>query len=172
MSNISGMDSILSKLEAKKSLAGGKKLQEFLQRLFDVGYETAKSGYDASLEDGIEVDPDPEWINGGTGFYLRARGRRVLFVEFGSGLYQNSNPKGEELGFTPASWSDTHKGFLLRDDWWIYTGQQEPNSEPAKGDTTGTRWWTQGNQPANAMLQASEEMRGNIERIAKEVFGS
>ena len=98
--------------------------------------------------------------NGGTSI-VRASGRDVVFVEFGTGVYHNTpagsspHPKGAELGLTIGSFG---KGNGRKEVWGFYDG--------------GELRLTHGTPAALPMYRAAKVVAGRIGEIAQEVFAN
>jgi hypothetical protein len=137
--------------------------------------ELAKSGIVEArnhlVGDGDSEPPDfytdnPYATSGTKGAYaestLRLQGEDVAFVEFGAGVHYNGhpnsspNPLGVKLGYTIGSYG-WHQG--LEDHWWY------------KGDD-GEQHLSQGTEATMPLFHASEHIKQEYMRIAKEVFGS
>ena len=93
---------------------------------------------------------------------LKLQGEDVAFVEFGSGVHYNGHPNssphplGVKLGYTIGSYG-WHQG--LEDHWWY------------KGDD-GEQHLSYGTEATMPLFHASEHIKQEYKRIAKEVFGS
>ena len=137
--------------------------------------ELAKSGIVEArnylVGDGDSDPPDfytdnPYATSGTKGAYaestLRLQGEDVAFVEFGAGVHFNGNPGsspnplGVKLGYTIGSYG-WHQG--LEDHWWY------------KGDD-GEMHKSEGTEATMPLFHASEHIKQEYIRIAKEVFGS
>lgn len=89
-------------------------------------------------------------------YYLIANGETVLILEFGAGIkHGRGHPQAAEFGMGPGTYPG-QKRALHPKGWWL---------PKAKGGGH-----TYGNQPARGMYDAAQEMRKEIERIAREVF--
>lgn len=82
----------------------------------------------------------------------------LLMAEFGAGINHDSNPKAHELGMGAGTFpGQTHA--MNTEGWWYMDMDYE--------------WhWSDGIEPSMPMYNAAMEMRDNIVRIAKEVFGT
>lgn len=93
---------------------------------------------------------------------LKLQGDDVAFVEFGAGVHYNGhpgsspNPLGVKLGYTIGSYG-WHQG--LEDHWWY------------KGDD-GEQHLSYGTEATMPLFHASEHIKQEYKRIAREVFGS
>lgn len=131
-----------------------QKQEEFLRRLGEAGVQVAKARFDAAL---LDYDGEKEAITvtlnqtGNTAEIL-ASGRIVAFLEFGAGV---SHPEHSTGMFRHGAY-----GYGLgRLRSWRYPG------------TDGKQHTTTGNDPAEAMTGAVQEMAERTAEIAREVFG-
>lgn len=147
-----------------------RKLDEFLKGLAEIGLATASVGYsNFVLHEGIPSGKDVDWYETTpeinvtvepieNGYAVVAEGREVLFVEFGAGVYYNGSeayPGERPEGVVGIG--QYGRGYGNRDAWAF--------------DDGGGKVITRGNMPAAAMYWASEDIKRNIEQVAKEVFG-
>ena len=163
-----------------KSLSDAAKQVERLKKQYiaknkTIEKELAKSGIVEArnylVGDGDSDPPDfytdnPYATSGTKGAYvestLRLQGEDVAFVEFGAGVHFNGNPGsspnplGVKLGYTIGSYG-WHQG--LEDHWWY------------KGDD-GEMHKSEGTEATMPLFHASEHIKQEYIRIAKEVFGS
>lgn len=95
----------------------------------------------------------------GNRYAIQANGETVLFVEFGAGItYGDGHPLNGEFGMGPGTYPDGKGHWNDPKGWYL------PKS--AGGGHT------YGNPPSMAMFNTAEELRGEIEKIAREVFAS
>lgn len=124
------------------------------KRLAEMGAQKAEIYFSAAYYDGDE-DHKIEVINTSPGCYkVRATGKTVLFVEFGTGLIGEGHP--EPHGMTPGSYSDTiGKGHWNNiDGWWYAHGKK-----------------SHGNPPNMPMYTTVKELELELERVVQEEFG-
>lgn len=159
--------------EAAKQVERLKKDYEAKNKIFVK--ELAKAGMVEArnhlVGDGDSDPPDfytdnPYAKSGNKGAYaestLRLQGDDVAFVEFGSGVHYNGHPNssphplGVKLGYTIGSYG-WHQG--LEDHWWY------------KGDD-GEQHLSYGTEATMPLFHASEHIKQEYKRIAREVFGS
>ena len=143
--------------EYKNSL--NRKVDEFVERLADIGVETIS----ATLSDIPQEEKDTDSpqvghtaVSGGR-IEVYLSGTQVLFIEFSAGITFGSNnyplPSGASYG------AGTYPGKWHWDDpggWWYRKD--------------GESHHTYGNKAYMPMYNADAQMRQQIERIAKEVF--
>lgn len=168
--SVTGIDAILNHIERiEKSL--DENIHSFLEKLAEVGIKVAVDRFATAEYSGLNdvtVDESPEWIDEHT-FVITARGQAVTFIEFGAGVhYSEQHPKATELGFQRGTYG---KGKGSQNVWGYY-GEPGNNAITTKETKNGTLVLTHGNPPARAMYESGKEMRQQIEKIAKEVFGN
>lgn len=126
-----------------------EKSEELAKRLADMGAVKAEVNFAAAYYDGeedheITVEP----VDGG--YKVKATGRTVLFVEFGTGLigYGHPEPNGMGPGTYPGNghWSDPN-------GWWYAHGKH-----------------SHGNPPNMPMYNTVKELEQELARVVKEVF--
>lgn len=132
----------------------------FLKRLADLGIQTADIHFNSVTYDGDkDVNTLIEWVSD-TKLRVVARGKSVLFIEFGTGITYSGykHPMASQFGYGPSTWSLGPEGKGRWDNYygWYY----------AKGKRS------YGNPPARAMYEASKTMRDKITQIAKEVYST
>lgn len=145
-----------------------EKCEKFTRRLSEVGLQKAESILVKHVETGatigslrIEDNSDGKVVR----MSVVVESNAILFLEFGTGIANSGtkNPKADELGYGPGTYSDSEKGKGHWDDpngWWY---QKEE----------GGKWYhTYGIEASMPMYNASVEMRDKISKIAKEVFGN
>lgn len=132
-----------------------QKQEEFLRRLGEAGQQVAKARFDAALADydGEKTPIEVRLNQDGSTAELIASGRIVAFLEFGTGI---SHPEHSSGLFQHGTYG---KGYGKRRMWGFYDGD-------------GEKVLTSGNDPAEAMTGAVQEMAERLTEIAREVFGS
>ena len=129
------------------------KSEELCKRLADMGAVRASIGFSRAIYSGTEdhaISVVP--INGG--YAVRAEGKTVLFVEFGTGLIGYGHPDAHGLG--PGTYPPTNPDNPHWDDpngWWYAHGQH-----------------TYGNPPNMPMYNTVKELERELERVVREVF--
>lgn len=138
-----------------------KKTDELLSALVDVGVKEASIRFTTAMYDGLEAQPDAdvEGIKTNDGWVIRAKGRDVVFIEFGAGVYHNPSepyPNPRPDGIVGIGEFGDGKG---KRQGWVY---KNANDE---------RVFTRGNPSAMPLWYATQEMERQITKIAREVFG-
>ena len=156
---VTGIDKTIAHIDRVENDLDNK-MRQLSERLGILGIDTAIRFFDAAEYRGnkdVVVDSTPQWIDDHT-LAISATGESVTFIEFGAGVYQPEYPDQElinEYGFLRGEYG---QGKGKRRTWSFYLN--------------GELVVTHGNPPARAMFEASQEMRKNIIKIAKEVFGN
>lgn len=118
-----------------------------------MGATIASIGFSRAFYTG-DVDLDIEVEDRGNNTYaVVASGETVLFLEFGSGVtmgYGHPDPMGYGPGTYPGKghWDSPH-------GWWLPTGEH-----------------TYGNPPTAAMYNAAQDIKSQVEAVAREVFAT
>ena len=126
-----------------------RKTDELERRLAEMGATKAEINFAAAYYDGDEDHViTVEVVDGG--YSVKASGRTVLFVEFGTGLIGYGHPElhGMGPGTYPGEghWNDPN-------GWWYAHGQH-----------------SHGNPPNMPMYNTVKELEMELERVVKEVF--
>ena len=140
-----------------------KKIDSFLEQIAILGAYRARIDFSNAMYAGdndVEVSVEP--YKGG--FKIAAKGRAVLFIEFGTGIINPEHPQSSEFGFSHGSYGS---GKGANENGWVYIGEQGNAGQPIKDGV----YRTYGNPPARAMYNASKEIEQELLRIAREVFG-
>lgn len=136
-----------------------KKIDEFLLRLADIGYEVEYISYlsaDLPFASDIKVYPPQKIENG---YKITAKGEDICFVEFGTGVYAgdaggyDTKEIPEKIEAYPGSWSENHAQVYSERGYWYYK----------KVRFEGTR-------PAMGFYYAKKEICDKIIETAREVF--
>ena len=137
------------------------KVTEFTRRLAEIGVHTATTMFAMADVDGMN-DAVVSLEKKGSGYAVVASGATVGFIEFGTGVkWRKWTDAGNVDGspYTPPPPGSYGKGQGKNTwGWWFY-----PN-EGAEAQHT------YGNPPAEAMLQARDNMVMYVTQIAREVF--
>lgn len=132
--------------------------KQLLEELANIGLKEAQVRFTTAMYDGVN-DSEVTLKTIENGYQIVAEGKAVAFIEFGAGVYYNPtepypNPRPEGI----VGIGEYGKGYGKRQAW----GFKNESDELVI---------THGNPAAMPMWHASEEMRNNILKIAKEVFG-
>ena len=153
----SSIENAIKELKAFRDSIDRKK-DKLLEKLAYIGVKEASVRFTTAIYDGVnDSSVTLETIAGG--YCIKAEGKAVAFIEFGAGVYHNSGepyPKPRPDGIVGIG--QYGKGLGKRQAWGFK-------------DDSGELVITHGNPAAMPMWYASEEMRKNILKIAKEVFG-
>lgn len=134
-----------------------KKADEVCLKLASIGATAASVGFSSAIytgENDTEVIVEP--VRGG--YRVKAFGRAVLFIEFGSGIrYGNGHPEAQEFGMGAGTYPGGKGHWDSPNGWWI-------PREHGGGHTYG-------NPPAAAMYEAKKRTEEMIRSVVSEVFG-
>ena len=140
------------------------KCTEFVRRLAEVGIPVIDENIAAAQGDSDKGHNTYIKINS-FGSYSQAEliveSNSILWIEFGAGVHFNGHlgssphPKGEELGYTIGSYG---KGQGKNDFWFYYAD-------------SGEAVMSHGTQATMPVYKAGLEIKRQILKIAKEVFG-
>lgn len=137
------------------------KEQEFTRRLAEIGVRVAQTGFSTADYDGVN-DVVVTLTQTPTGYSLLASGKKVGFIEFGTGVRY---PEWVDTGnisnkpYTPPAHGTYGKGQGKNPWGWWFTAHDGAAAQH-----------TYGNPPAEAMLTARDEMVAQIIQIAREVW--
>lgn len=130
---------------------------EFVRRLKEIGVSVAEAGFATADYDGVNDVRIAETQNGARAVVI-AYGETVGFIEFGTGVkfreYDSSTTE-----YTPPKHGTYGKGRGKNPHGWYFK----------QGEGTAARH-TYGNEPAEAMLAARNEMIQRVIEIAREVW--
>jgi hypothetical protein len=133
------------------------KEQEFTRRLAEIGVRVAQSGFSTADYDGVN-DVVVTMVRTGNGYSVVASGEAVGFIEFGTGVkYPEWNNTG--MDYTPPAHGTYGKGQGKNPHGWWF-----------RQNDGGRANHTYGNQPAEAMLTARNEIVERAIQIAREVW--
>lgn len=151
------IDKAIKELERyKKQL--DRKCKTLAKRLADYGLTKATIKYATALYVGPQ-DWKVTVKRTEHGYAVQASGKTVLLLEFGAGItFGDGHPLNGEFGMGPGTYPDGKGHWNDPKGWYL------PKS--AGGGHT------YGNPPSMAMYNTAEELRGEIEKIAREVFAS
>lgn len=148
------------------------KLKVLMEKLAEVGIEEATVRFANAIYDGtndVQVNQNPTWVSDNK-LVVSASGKAITFIEFGAGVFNPGvHPKAVELGAIRGGYG---QGKGKNESWTYYGNESETNAGGKvvrRGEKTVIR--TRGNNPNRAMYEAAKEMREQIVKIAREVFG-
>lgn len=133
------------------------KEERFVKRLADIGVSVARAGFLTADYDG-DNDVQVSMTHSGTKATVTAFGETVGFIEFGTGV---KFPEWDSSGmdYTPPKHGTYGKGQGNNPHGWYFRVSDGARARH-----------TYGNQPADAMLTAREEMIERVMMIAREVW--
>ena len=139
------------------------------QRLAEIGYQGAFMVMANHVFDGGTISSLTVTHEGDGKYILWAASEALLFLEFGTGLKAQGHPLAGEMGMGTGTYpGQTHA--TDPNGWWFYTDDVRLISgRGANGKTYGHSF---GMPPAMPMYRASQEIRQDILRIAREVFAA
>lgn len=133
------------------------KEQIFVKRLAEIGVSVASTGFATAKYDGVN-DVVVSMEQFGNRVVVKADGETVGFIEFGTGI-RNREWDNFGVAYIPPEHGTYGKGKGKQPHGWWYT--------PADG---GKGVHTYGNPPAEAMIEARDEIITRITQIAREVW--
>lgn len=147
---IAELKSFKASLEQKKN--------KMLEKLANIGLKEASVRFTTAIYDGVN-DSLVTLNTLDNGYAILAEGKAVAFIEFGAGVYHNpGEPYPEPRPDGIVGIGEYGEGYGKRQTWVFR-------------DEAGKKVFTHGNPAAMPMWYASEEMRSEIAKIFKEVFG-
>lgn len=159
-----GLERLIQQLEQYPILIE-QKAGELCSRLAEIGainvsIQFSRALYTGPMDHNVAVEETPE------GHYqIIVSGECVAFVEFGTGMHDGVHPLESELGMHPGSWSD---GPMGKHHWNDPRGWYLPKDKWA---ADGTRH-TFGNPANMPVYNTGQDLRREVERVAREVFSS
>lgn len=126
------------------------KSEELCKRLADMGASKAEVNFMSAYYDGEEDHKIDVIQQGDLCYKVRASGKTVLFVEFGTGLIGYGHPEVQNMG--PGTYPG--KGHWQDPNGWYYAHGQHSH----------------GNPPNMPMYNTVKELEMELERVVKEVF--
>ena len=153
----SSIKNAISELKAFRASLEPKK-KRLLEELANIGLREASVRFTTAMYDGVN-DSHVTLKPIDNGYAILAEGHAVAFIEFGAGVYHNPgepypNPRPEGI----VGIGEYGEGYGKRQTWVFRDEARE-------------KVFTHGNPAAMPLWYASEEMRDNIARIFREVFG-
>lgn len=158
------IESAIAELDAYKTELIEK--QDLLvQKVSELGLQVASVKFSGAIYSGtndvvVSVIPTED------GCAIVANGNAVCFIEFGTGVFNNTPDRYPNRPEWVSPIGEYGKGLGKRKGW-VYRG------DPGNGGTIikGDKVLTHGDMATMPMYYASKEMKDNLERIAREVFG-
>lgn len=157
------IDRVIKEIRLQRNEISNK-CSEFVRRLSEIGIPVIKQNIVSTIGDSDKNHNIYIKVNS-FGSYSQAtlyvEGRDMLFMEFGSGVYYNGSvggsphPKGKEFGYTIGSYG---KGQGKNESWFYYTD-------------SGEIAMSHGTKASMPVYKASIEIRTQILKIAREIFG-
>ena len=135
-----------------------QKTATLTERLAAVGAMEAtvrfsRAHYDGDKDASVSVEPIPN------GWKIVASGQDVCFIEFGAGVYFNGSEPYPDRPSEVAKIGEYGAGHGRQNTWGFY-------------NDSGELVLTHGTPAAMPMLHASRVMQQEVERIAREAFGT
>lgn len=128
-----------------------------VEKLAFLGATNASLGYSRAITDTNDVEVTAEWINDTT-MQVRASGRELLFIEFGTGItYGYGHPEATQMGYGPGTYPSDKGNWDNPNGWWY--------------SRNGVPKHTYGNPPNPVMYDTKKLLEREAERIVREVFG-
>ena len=133
------------------------KEKEFVRRLAEIGVRVAQSGFSTADYDGVN-DVTVSLVRSGKKYSVVASGETVGFIEFGTGV---KYPEWDDtdMDYTPPKHGTYGKGRGADLGHWWFKQSDEARARH-----------TYGNQPAEAMKTARDEMIEQVTAVAREVW--
>ena len=159
------IDDAIKELKAYQDSIDAKK-DKLLKELGEIGVREASVRFTRAMYDG-DNHPVISLETTNNGYVIVAKGKAVAFIEFGAGVYYNGSepyPGPRPDGIVGIGEYGKGRG---KQKSWYYNGAPGSNGEVQPNGAMKTH----GNPAAMPMWYASEEMRSQIETIARRVFG-
>lgn len=154
---VRGLDEAIQALETYSS-GIRQRANELCRRLAEMGATNvsllfARAIYTGPNDFNVSVE-----AAGNNGYRILVSGQSVLFVEFGAGItYGEGHPQAAEFGYGPGTYPG-QKHALTGKGWYL------------PKDKGGEH--TYGNPPNRPMYNTAQDLKGEIERVAREVFSA
>lgn len=140
---------------------------EIVRRLSLIGYDVAYRVMGGHVYTGETIGSLTIEEISPTKMVLTASSTAILFFEFGAGVYGTGHPLAGEFGMGAGTYpNQTHA--LDPNGWWFPT---DDANLTIYTDKDGQGWGHSfGNPPYMPMYQAAEQMKKDLETVAKEVL--
>lgn len=166
--NPQSIDKAIKELEAYRDKLQVK-ADAIAHGLAELGYTVAAGILSAHVFDGETLNSLTVEKQAEGKYILYAQSRAILFVEFGAGVKAGKNPLGADLGMGAGTYPNQTHAFDPK-GWWFPTNDSRLI---VKVDSKGQGWGHSYGYPARMpFAMADENMKQDLLRIAKEVFGS
>lgn len=161
-STIAELSAFILKIDAK--------LDTFCQRLAEIGYQVASMGFGNAIYDGTNDVSVSIESNGFANRAIVAVGNATMFIEFGTGItYPDVHPQMAEMGMVRGGYGHGYGGLA---NGWRYPESHGAGSNGQPDPKHPGYIHTMGNPANMPMYNATQEIKQNIERIAREVFAT
>lgn len=153
--SVDGIDRLQKELK-KYQAWQQEKAKELAERLADFGVNVAKvrfsrGSYLGDRDENVAAEPIPN------GFVVKASGKSVFFIEFGTGItYGFGHPEAQEYRMGPGTYPEGKGHWDDAKGWYL---------PKEKGGMH-----TYGNPPAMPMYEARKAIEQELPRIVREVF--
>lgn len=150
------------------------KIREFLLKLHSLGVNLANAKIGTAIYAGshdVKAVPAQHW-DGDKRLILEVHGDEVTFIEFGTGVTYwggyDSHPLEGEVPYSTRGSYGQRKGLQRT---WVYKG--DVGTSPTSWKLKNPEYVATHGSPANRVVyNTGKELRQNILRIAREVFGN
>jgi len=166
--NPQSVDRAIRELESYRDSLS-KKADAIAHGLAELGYTVAAGILSQHIFDGDTFGSLTVESKGEGKYILYAQSKAILFVEFGVGARAGNNPLGAELGMGAGTYPN-QKHALDPNGWWFPTDDARLI---VRTDSNGQGWGHSYGYPARMpFAMASESMKRDLLKVAKEVFAS
>lgn len=155
--NIRGVDDLINQLNSYSNSLQ-RRTGELCRKLAEMGAVNISLGFSRAIYAGqMDANVTVEEVSP-TEYKIVAEGQTVLFVEFGAGVtYGGGHPQAAEFGFGPGTYpGQTHA--MTGNGWYL------------PKDKGGGH--TYGNPPNMPMYNTAQDLKREIERVAREVLSA
>lgn len=155
--NIRGVDDLINQLNSYSNSLQ-RRTGELCRKLAEMGAVNISLGFSRAIYTGqMDANVTVEEVSP-TEYKIVAEGETVLFVEFGAGVtYGGGHPQAAEFGFGPGTYpGQTHA--MTGNGWYL------------PKDKGGGH--TYGNPPNMPMYNTAQDLKREIERVAREVLSA
>lgn len=155
--SVQGLDELIDQLHNFAD-SMDRRVQELCRRLAMMGATSVSLGFARAIYTGdMDTSVYVEEVSP-TNYKIVAAGQTVLFAEFGAGVtYGGGHPQAAQFGFGPGTYpGQTHA--MTGNGWYL---------PKAKGGGH-----TYGNPPNMPMYNTAQDLKREIERVAREVFST